>query len=92
MVETKPDLAVEMFKLLLRHEPLMMTCDPRACATVTFKLADLLGSILASVKVKRSQREYEAVFRMLMTRIDETAKATHLEAYRLAAGEGMSTQ
>lgn len=72
--------AMQILKLLVKAEPGLLVCDPSATGAATASLAEVMGSLLATVLVEKGEATYLAVLSQLVGKIDGAARATERHA------------
>lgn len=85
------DIGMKITKLLLTESPGLLGADIKANAQASLALADVLGSLLATLKVKRGQAYYEQAAKAVFERIDSAAKDVHARALHMAEHEPQSS-
>lgn len=84
--------AMRITKMLFEEEPGLLACDPGATARAAGSLATVMGSLLATVIVKKNEATYRAVLKELVKKIDDNARATVAAAERESEGGGNPIQ
>lgn len=84
------EIGMQITKLLLRESPGLLGSDIKANATACLALSDVLGSLLATLKVKKGQAYYEQAAKAVFQRIDDAAKDVHTRAQHMAEHEPVS--
>jgi hypothetical protein len=85
------DIGMQITKLLLRESPGLLGADIKANAQACLALSDVLGSLLATLKVKKGQAYYEQAAKVMFERIDAAAKDVHAKALHMAEHEPQSS-
>ncbi len=80
-------LGMQISKLVIREEPQLLVNDMGANARACLALSEVLGSLLAALKVKKGQAYYQEAVRAILERVDETAKGVHQRAVHIAENE-----
>lgn len=81
------DYGLRISKMLLDAEPGLLVCDPGATGTAMGLLANVLGSLMATVLTTKGEATYRAVLKEIVGKIDEAARATQLHVLReIASG------
>lgn len=87
------DYGMRITKMLLDAEPGLLVCDPGATGTAMASLANVIGSLMATVLTTKGEATYRAVLKEIVGKIDESARATQRVALReIASGsaEGLA--
>ncbi len=75
---------MKISKLLIEGEPELLSCDPAATGRACFALANVMGSLLATVIEKKGEETYREVVKQLLGKIDDTARSVHSQARHIA--------
>ena len=83
-------IGMQITKLLLREKPGLLVADMGANAEACVALSEILGSLLATVKVKKGQAYYEEAAKAVFGRINDAAIDVHARAQHMAENEPQS--
>lgn len=86
------DIGMKLFKFLMKEEPDLLNNDMAANARACRALANNLGSLLATIKVKKGQAYYEQAARLIFAEIDDAARSVHAQAHHFAQHEPETKQ
>jgi len=75
-------LGMALSRVLFEHEPGLLQCDMEASARAAAEVSNLLGCIMATVLVK-SPQTYEAAFRAVILKANESAEKTASKAAKI---------
>lgn len=81
---------MQIMKLLLARKPHLLNNDIAANAEACLALADNLGSLLATVKVKQGQATYQKACEAVLRRVDQVANDVEGLGRRIAETEAQS--
>lgn len=78
-------LQLRISKMMMQEYPQLIVADPEACGGACNDLAAVLGAIMAPILVRKGTVNYREVLRHVVTKIDQSAKATAAKAVAVAA-------
>jgi hypothetical protein len=91
-VKEEERLTHKIFKVIMEHDPRMLTGDLGASAEAAAALAVNLGGVLASTMIKGDEEMYEAALRKVMEVIRDSTEGAVRSAFMQAEDPSTRTR
>ena len=73
-------LQLKISKMIMQAYPQLIVADAEASGQAVAELAAVMGAIMAPIIVRRGMLDYREALKMMVTLVDQSAKATAMKA------------